>query len=166
MSGAEFNEAILTNAEFLKPFAFTLTHDSEKAKDLYQETVLLALVNREKFCVGSNMRAWLYIIMRNAFINGYRHKTTQKRTVDGKKLPYSVGLNAALAQNDGLPNMSEKEVRGAIYRLPDMFKKPFLFYFQGYRYNEIAQMLKEPLGTVKSHIHFARKLLKARIERQ
>jgi RNA polymerase sigma-70 factor (ECF subfamily) len=58
-----------------------------------------------------------------------------------------------------------KEIRQAINDLPEIFKNPFLLYFEGYRYNEIAELLNEPLGTIKSRIHFARKLLKEQISR-
>jgi RNA polymerase sigma-70 factor (ECF subfamily) len=58
-----------------------------------------------------------------------------------------------------------KEVQQAIYQLPEIFKTPFLLNFDGYKYNEIAEMLEEPLGTIKSRIHFARRLLKAQINR-
>jgi RNA polymerase sigma factor (sigma-70 family) len=74
MSTIEFNQLLLTNAEFLRPFAVTLTHDSEIAKDLFQETLFRALSNKEKYNVGTNIKAWLYTIMRNIFINDYREK--------------------------------------------------------------------------------------------
>jgi RNA polymerase sigma-70 factor (ECF subfamily) len=58
-----------------------------------------------------------------------------------------------------------KEIHGYIHKLPEIFRNPFLLYFDGFKYHEIADMLGEPLGTIKSRIHFARKLLKAQIER-
>jgi RNA polymerase sigma-70 factor (ECF subfamily) len=58
-----------------------------------------------------------------------------------------------------------KEIQRAVHNLPDIFRNPFMLYFEGYRYNEIAEMLKEPLGTIKSRIHFARKLLKEQVSR-
>ena len=61
--------------------------------------------------------------------------------------------------------MRIKEIKNAIQQLPEIFKTPFLLYFDGYKYNEIADVLNEPLGTIKSRIHFARKLLKEQISR-
>ena len=58
-----------------------------------------------------------------------------------------------------------KELQEAIYQLPVIFRNPFLLYFDGFKYHEIADMLHEPLGTIKSRIHFARKLLKSQIQR-
>ena len=77
-----FNKMLLSNAEFLRPFAITLTRDSESAKDLFQETVYRALANREKYNVGTNIKAWLYTIMRNIFINNYRRKSKQNTVFD------------------------------------------------------------------------------------
>jgi RNA polymerase sigma-70 factor (ECF subfamily) len=67
--------------------------------------------------------------------------------------------------NTAETNLKLKEIQQAVYNLPDIFRNPFMLYFEGYRYNEIADMLKEPLGTIKSRIHFARKLLKEQITR-
>ncbi|MEJ7682665.1 MAG: sigma-70 family RNA polymerase sigma factor [Segetibacter sp.] len=82
MSTIEFNQLLLTNAEFLRPFAITLTHDNETAKDLFQETLFRALANKEKYNVGTNIKAWLYTIMRNIFINNYRRKARQNTVLD------------------------------------------------------------------------------------
>ena len=75
MPALDFNKTLLLHAEFLKPFAITLTHDSEEAKDLFQETLYRALANKEKYNIGTNLKAWLYTIMRNIFINNYRNLT-------------------------------------------------------------------------------------------
>ena len=78
MSTLEFNQLLVSNAEFLKPFAVTLTRDSETAKDLFQETLYRAISNRDKYNVGTNIKAWLYTIMRNIFINNYRRRAKQQ----------------------------------------------------------------------------------------
>jgi RNA polymerase sigma-70 factor (ECF subfamily) len=166
MAHTNFNEALATNAEFLKPFAFTLTHDSEEAKDLYQETILRALVNKEKYDVGTNIKAWLYTIMRNIFINNYRRKATQKTIFENVPADYHINTSSPVITGNAISIINAKEIQKAVYSLPDILKKPFLFYFDGYKYHEIAYLLGEPLGTIKSRIHFARKLLKAQIERQ
>src|SRR3981081_3561849 len=82
MSSIEFNQLLVSNAEFLKPFAITLTRDSEAAQDLYQETLYRALANKDKYNVGTNIKAWLYTIMRNIFINNYRRKAKQNTVFD------------------------------------------------------------------------------------
>ena len=165
MSNLEFNEMLLTNADFLKPFAINLTRDNEAANDLYQETLYKALANKEKYNVGTNIKAWLFTIMRNIFINDYRRKAKQKTIFDSTPNEYLINLKQASISNAAESSMRMKEINKAIQELPEIFKTPFLLYFDGYKYNEIADVLHEPLGTIKSRIHFARKLLKEQISR-
>lgn len=165
MSTIEFNQLLLSNAEFLRPFAITLTHDNETAKDLFQETLFRALANKEKYNVGTNIKAWLYTIMRNIFINNYRRKARQNTVLDNSPNEFLLDYNQTTSSNTAEATLQLKEIQASIHHLPDIFKKPFLLYFDGFKYHEIAGMLKEPLGTIKSRIHFARKLLKAQIER-
>ena len=165
MSTVEFNKMLLTNAEFLRPFAITLTRDNETAKDLFQETLFRALSNKEKYNVGTNIKAWLYTIMRNIFINNYRRKARQNTVLDSTPNEFLLDYNQTTAINNAEANLQLKEIQSSIHELPEIFKKPFLLYFDGFKYHEIAVMLKEPLGTIKSRIHFARKLLKAQIQR-
>ncbi len=165
MSTLEFNEMLLSNASFLKPFAINLTRDTEAANDLYQDTLYKALANREKYNVGTNIKAWLFTIMRNIFINNYRRKAKQKTIFDSTPNDYLLNQNQATVANAAESEMKIKEIKKAIVELPEIFKTPFLLYFDGYRYNEIADVLNEPLGTIKSRIHFARKLLKEQISR-
>lgn len=165
MSTFDFNEMLVINAEFLKPFAITLTRDTEAAKDLFQETLYRALANKDKYNVGTNIKAWLYTIMRNIFINNYRRKSKQNTIFDNTPNDFLLDYNQAATANDAIATLNIKEVQEAIFGLPEIFKNPFLLYFDGFKYHEIADMLGEPLGTIKSRIHFARKLLKAQIER-
>ena len=165
MSSSEFNQMLLSNADFLKPFAVNLTRDTEAANDLYQETLYKALANQEKYNAGTNIKAWLFTIMRNIFINNYRRKAKQKTIFDNTPNDYLINLKQATVSNDAESDMRIKEIKKAIQQLPEIFKTPFLLYFDGYKYNEIAEVLNEPLGTIKSRIHFARKLLKEQINR-
>jgi RNA polymerase sigma-70 factor (ECF subfamily) len=165
MSTVNFDQMLLNNTEFLKPFAITLTRDHEQAKDLMQETLYRALANKEKYNVGTNVKAWLYTIMRNIFINNYRRKSKQQTIFDNTPNEFLLNLNQGAVANDAVATLNMKEVQEAIAQLPEIFKTPFLLYFDGFKYNEIADMLNEPLGTIKSRIHFARKLLKSQIDR-
>jgi len=165
MTTIEFNDLFLGNTDFLKPFAVNLTKDSEAANDLYQETLYRALVNREKYSDGTNIKAWLYTIMRNIFINDYRRRARQKTIFDDTVNDYLLNLKLVAISNTAETNLRIKEITAAIVHLPDIFKIPFQLYFDGYKYQEIAELLHEPLGTIKSRIHFARKLLKEQISR-
>lgn len=164
MGAIEFNNLLVSNSEFLKPFAITLTRDTETAKDLFQETIYRALANREKYNVGTNIRAWLYTIMRNIFINNYRRKIKQNTVIDTSANDYLLNNNQ-MQVNNTESTVFVKEIMSYIYKLPEIFKQPFILYFDGFRYHEIAHMLNEPLGTVKSRIHFARKMLKSQVDR-
>ncbi|HZG22939.1 MAG TPA: RNA polymerase sigma factor, partial [Chitinophagaceae bacterium] len=124
-----------------------------------------ALANKDKYNVGTNIKAWLYTIMRNIFINNYRRKAKQNTIFDNTPNDYLLNYNQAVATNEAESNLKLKDLNSAIHDLPEIFRNPFLLYFDGYKYHEIAGMLKEPLGTIKSRIHFARKLLKTQIQR-
>jgi RNA polymerase sigma-70 factor (ECF subfamily) len=165
MASIDFTQALLQDAEFLKPFAITLTRDNETAKDLFQETLFRALANKDKYNVGTNIKAWLFTIMRNIFINNYRRKAKQQTIFDSTPNDFLLDYNQVTTSNDAESSMRMKEINTAIHNLPEIFRSPFLLYFYGFKYHEIAGMLNEPLGTIKSRIHFARKLLKSQISR-
>ncbi|WP_018630781.1 RNA polymerase sigma factor [Niabella aurantiaca] len=165
MANKEFNELLVDNADFLKPFAVNLTKNSESANDLYQETLYKALANSEKYHSGTNIKAWLFTIMRNIFINDYRRNVKRKTILDSTPEDYLINMSQVSVVNTAESSLREKEINTAIEGLPETFKVPFRLYFEGYKYQEIAEYLQEPLGTIKSRIHFARKLLKEQIRR-
>lgn len=166
MSSVEFNTLLIGNADFLKPFAFTLTKDAEQAKDLYQETLFRALSNQEKYLEGTNIRAWLFTIMRNIFINHYRKKLKHRMVAEPSASDFFINYHQNTVNNKAASNLQMKDIHVAVYHLPNIFKKPFMLYYEGYKYFEIANILQEPLGTIKSRIHFARKILKSQVPRQ
>lgn len=159
MSTQEFNTLVLNNTEGLKPFAITLTKDHEAAKDLCQETLYKAFAYREQYKPGTNIKAWLFTIMRNIFINEYRR--AGRKTVIMETLKHSQSHFALSSEI----SLKLKEINEAIHNLPSIFKTACLLYLQGYKYHEIAFALNEPLGTIKSRIHFAKKLLQKQIDR-
>ena len=165
MSTIEFSQVLIRNTDYLKPFAMSLTRDAESAKDIIQETLYRALANKEKYNTGTNIKAWLYTIMRNIFINNYRRSAKQNTVFDNTPNDYLLDYNQFTTANTAETNLSLKEIKEAVYQLPDIFKSPFELYFEGYKYHEIADILAEPLGTIKSRIHFARKLLKQQLTR-
>jgi RNA polymerase sigma factor (sigma-70 family) len=165
MSTQEFNQLLLQNTEYLRPFAVTLTKDHESAKDLLQETMFRALSNQDKYSVGTNIKAWLYTIMRNIFINNYRRKAKQNTIFDNTPNEFLIDQNQGAIPNSAETSIRLKDITKAIHELPSIFKQPFMLYFEGYKYHEIAVMLNEPLGTIKSRIHFARRLLKTEISK-
>jgi RNA polymerase sigma-70 factor (ECF subfamily) len=99
--------------------------------------------------------------MRNTFINEYRRNERKRIVTSAVQYAEKQNVNSLSAEG----NMRLKEIQNAIYNLPGTFKSVCLLYLQGYKYNEIAMVLNEPLGTIKSRIHFARKLLQKQIDR-
>src|SRR6185436_1426093 len=133
MPAVEFNQMLIQNADFLKPFAVTLTKDQETAKDLLQETMYRALANKEKYSVGTNVKAWLYTIMRNIFINNYRRKVKQNTIFDNSPNDFLLDYQQSAITNEAESNIRVKEIHTAIYALPEIFKQPFMLYFEGYK---------------------------------
>lgn len=165
MKEQAFNRILLDNRLFLEPASVALTRDEDEAKDLVQDTLYRALLYKDKYREGTNIRAWLYTIMRNIFINNYRRgKKFVKVTSDAPR-DYYLFRADKVAQNGGLVNTGLRELRSAIHRLPDIFRLSFELHYLGYKYQEIADALREPLGTIKSRIHFARKMLASSVSR-
>jgi len=165
MTAPSFNQLVLLNSDFLQPVAVSLTRDTEDAKDLIQETLYRAIANREKYHNGTNIKAWLYTIMRNVFINNYRRKKKFTKVSSDVPQDYFLFQTNRVAQNDGIVNSGLREIKAAIDRLPEIFRLSFELHYIGYKYQEIAETLHEPLGTIKSRIHFARKMLAAKLTR-
>lgn len=159
MTAIEFNSRILTQKSSLNNFALSLTHNREDASDLVQDTFVKAITYREKFADNTNIKAWLFTIMKNTFINAYRRNLKTKQLVSTGD---DTALNRAFKQNSNVNSDSRintKEIIKEIENLIDDYKVPFKRYFNGYKYEEIAHELHLPLGTVKSRIFLARKIL-------
>jgi RNA polymerase sigma-70 factor (ECF subfamily) len=159
MTAIEFNTRIVGERTPLRNFALSLTHNAEDALDLLQETYLKALSYRSKFEDNTNLRAWLFTIMKNTFINSYRREVKSKQLISKGD---ENALNRAFSQNSydhSESRMNAKEIVKKIAALPAEYRIPFARYYNGYRYEEIATQMSLPLGTVKSRIFIARKLL-------
>ncbi len=150
--------AIHEQIPFLYKIAYKYTKESEVADDLVQETVYKALKNESSFQKGTNLRAWLSIILRNNYINEYRKKTRYTNTDD--VISYVGNKESYKAKNDGENTLAVQYIEEEIEKLPENLKDPFMLYYEGFSYDEIATEFDIPLGTVKSRIHHARKRLK------
>lgn len=165
MKKQAFNRILLNNCVFLEPASIALTRNAEEAKDLVQDTLYRALLYKDKYKEGTNIRAWLYTIMRNIFINNYRRRKKFVKISSDVPQDYYLFRIDKVAQNGGLMNTGLRELKNAVNRLPDIFRLSFELHYLGYKYQEIADALREPLGTIKSRIHFARKMLSSSISR-
>jgi RNA polymerase sigma-70 factor (ECF subfamily) len=164
MQKMEFAPAVTEYAYALKPFAISLTKDVEDAHDLIHETILLALTNKARFMPGSNMKAWLYTIMKNIFINNYRRRKKHNSLIDSTGDIYYVDSTSTHVSNIGESNLATENISFAVNKLKERFRVPFMMSYQGFKYHEIAEHLAIPIGTVKGRIHFARKVLKTKLE--
>ena len=143
----------------LRHFALKLTADQDSANDLVQDCMLKALDNKDKFDPGTNFKGWMYIIMRNAFINNYRIKKSQGDLYILSEPDYHFLLrDDSFAFIDN--SQDAKEIRAALKTLPKEHYNAFMLYISGFKYREIAQETGVSLGTIKSRIFHSRKKLK------
>lgn len=157
MSVIEFNEMIIKIRQALSAFAYNLTRDREDAQDLVQETYFKAYANRDKFSVGTNVKAWMMTIMKHIFINDYRRNKKRNIMHDPTENLYLINSYASTVPNLAISNFVMQDLNNAVNHLTEDYKKPFLMHSDGYKYEEIAEECALPLGTVKSRIFFARK---------
>ncbi|MCB9297468.1 MAG: RNA polymerase sigma factor [Lewinellaceae bacterium] len=143
----------------LRAFSLKLTGNTVDAEDLYQDTALRIITNADKYRQGTNFKAWAVTIMRNIFINNYRKKVRRNMIIDQTPNNYYINSGDKLVENDGETNVAYNELMKMVNTLPDDFRRPFLMAYQGFKYDEIAEQLGSPLGTIKSRIFFARKKL-------
>lgn len=160
MSQIEFYSRFDQLSTLLQSFAYNLTKNTEDAKDLFQETAYRAMTNREKFRPGTNLKAWLFTIMKNIFINNYRKKAKANTIIDSTDNLFYLNSGKQSIANGAEADMMMEELVVMISRLDGSIRIPFLMHYQGFKYQEIADHLDLPLGTVKSRIFFARKELK------
>lgn len=165
MSTVEFYTKFDSIAGLLQRFAYNLTKNMEDARDLYQETAFRAIKNKEKFNPGTNFKAWIMTIMKNIFINNYRKKVKRATLLDKSDNNYFIDSGKKDVINDANGNILFDELMKMVDQLEDNLRVPFLMNFEGYKYQEIADELGLPLGTVKSRIFFARKELKAAVNK-
>ncbi len=159
MSTLEFNAAFAKLHDLLFAFAMKMTRNKEDAKDLMQETAMLAYANLHRFQPGTYFKSWVSTIMRNSFINNYRKMKTRNK-VEKPIEDFVSTVGGTTIMNQASSIIMQGELNDIINKLSNDYKVPFLMFFQGYHYDEIAEHMSLPIGTVKSRIFYARKQLK------
>ena len=145
-----------------RAFALHLTHDEDRAGDLLQETVYLVLKNWRSFQQGSSFTAWAKTILRNVFINGYRRQRRRGDLLDRDR-PQHAWLTDTTTANAAEGGFSTTEILRLIEELPEANRRAFRLHLRGYRYHEIARLTDSPIGTAKSRVHGARKVLRRQL---
>ena len=159
MTTFEFNTNLIGMKPNLQRFAMSLTYDRDTALDLVQETYLKALTYKDKFVDYTNLKAWVFTIMKNTFINNYRRGIKENTIIDTTRDLYFINQPQDKGFISPESKYSEAEIEKAIDSLEDEFRIPFRMHIQGFKYKEIADNLGLKIGTVKSRIFFTRQKL-------
>ncbi len=160
MTQIEFNKMVDSHSVSLKMHALNFTKDVEDANDLVQDTMLKAIRFYQTFQEGTNFKGWLFVIMKNTFINNYRKTAKSKSLIIQDEEISSLNLLYSAHKNGSVSKMIVDDIQKALNHLPEVYSVPFIKYFEGFKYHEIALELQIPLGTVKTRIHVAREMLK------
>lgn len=165
MTAIEFNTRLTNEKQSLNNFALSLTRNTDDALDLLQDTFVKAITYKDKFEDSTNFRAWLFTIMKNTFINSYRRSVRTKQIMQTNS-----DVAMARAWKNNYQDITEsrlaaKDIIKKIENLEDQYKIPFAKYYCGFKYEEIASEMNLPLGTIKSRIFLARKILMSSISR-
>ena len=159
MSSKNFQTKLLSLQGNLLNFAYLLTSNRDDAYDLLQDTTLKALDNEDKYVENVNFKGWVFTIMRNIFINNYRKVVRSATVIDQTEDLYHLNLPQDSGFETPEGSFAAKEITAAINAFSDDYRIPFTMHVAGYKYNEIAEKMNLPLGTVKSRIFFARQRL-------
>jgi RNA polymerase sigma-70 factor (ECF subfamily) len=159
MTAHEFNNSLIVMKPNLQRFAMSLTSDRDSALDLVQDTYLKAITYKDKFVDFTNLKAWVFTIMKNTFINNYRRNVKENTLIDGTQDLYYINLPHDKGYVSPESSYAEAEIEKAIDSLSDEFRIPFRMHIEGFKYKEIADKLDLKIGTVKSRIFFTRQKL-------
>jgi RNA polymerase sigma-70 factor, ECF subfamily len=162
----DFEKEAIPHMDALYNFALRLTGDEDDADDLVQETYMKAFRFFDKFEKGTNCKAWLYRILKNSYINDYRKTTKEPDKVDYEDVQNfyeNVKSDEVETQHyvqDVFTHLMDDEMSKAITELPEDFRTVIILSdIEGFTYEEIADFVDVPVGTVRSRLHRARKML-------
>ncbi|MEQ9091482.1 MAG: sigma-70 family RNA polymerase sigma factor [Balneola sp.] len=166
----EFNKEIIPHLDVMYNFALRLTTDPVDAEDLVQDTIVKAYRFFSSYENGTNAKAWLFRILKNSFINNYRKSSKKPQQVDYDEVSsYYESVRAERTETSDLENLMFRELMDdemsiALKQLPEDFRTVVLLCdVEGYTYEEIANMLDVPIGTIRSRLHRGRNLLKTEL---
>ena len=159
MRADNFQSNLMSLQDNLLNFAYMLTSNRDDAYDLLQDTTLKALDNQDKYAENTNFKGWVFTIMRNIFINNYRKMVRSATIIDQTEDLYHLNLPQESGLDTPEGSYAAGEITDAINSFSDDYRIPFSMHVAGYKYNEIAEHMNLPLGTVKSRIFFARQRL-------
>jgi RNA polymerase sigma-70 factor (ECF subfamily) len=166
----DFQKEAMQHIDALYNFALRMTNDQEDAEDLVQETYMKAYRFFDSFEKGTNCKAWLFRILKNSYINKYRKEAKEPDKVDYDDIKefYHTVKHSSTDSNDMqekiFGSLLDDEVSRALEGLPEDFREVVqLCDIEGFTYEEIANMVDCPIGTVRSRLHRGRKVLRDRL---
>jgi len=160
MNELYFSRMIKEHSPSLRIHALRYTKNEDDADDLVQDTMIKAIRFYENFEEGSNIKGWLFIILRNTFINDYRKNIKKRAIITQTEEISSQDLAISASDNKAPGTFIMGDIQMALSSIPEMYSVPFIKHFEGHKYQEIADEFNMPIGTVKTRIHVARELLK------
>lgn len=173
MASDPFETEALSFLDALYRTGLRMTRSEAEAEDLVQETYIRAFRFRQQFTPGTNLKAWLFRILTNTFINQYRRKAARPETTELDDVEESIlyrhmrdvspGSSSPDPEAELIDNTLSSEVKEALEALPEKFRTTLLLDVEGFSYKEIAEMLDIPIGTVMSRLHRGRKFLQKRL---
>ncbi len=164
MHTALYHQLLVEHAPVLRAFAYRFTKDHNEIDDLLQDTMIKAIRYHNSFQDGTNLRAWLFTIMRNTFINEYRKVSRKNALINTEDELSSANLMESSTKNLAEGSFAMADIKRSLSLIPPKFSIPFVKYFEGYKYEEIAAAMDIPIGTVKTRIHMARRLLQKKLK--
>lgn len=161
-----FEEQVLPHRDALYNYGLKLTRSESDSEDLVQDTLLKAFRFYDKFEQGTNIKAWLFMILKNTFINSYRKTSKQPTKVDYDDVQNFYDnikpedIKTEHTSDDAFGKLMDDEITEAIAGLQDDYRTVIILSdIEGYTYDEIAEFIDRPVGTVRSRLHRARKML-------
>ncbi|HPN37920.1 MAG TPA: sigma-70 family RNA polymerase sigma factor [Melioribacteraceae bacterium] len=163
---AEFEREVIPYSNSLYNFAFQMTGDSDEANDLVQETLIKAFRFFDRFERGTNIKGWLFRILKNSFINEFRKGVKGPARVDYDDIQNfyeSISeseIKTKHYEEDAFNQLLDDDISTALEKLPEDFRTVIILNdLEGFTYEEIADFVDCPVGTVRSRLHRARKML-------
>jgi RNA polymerase sigma factor (sigma-70 family) len=164
MTAIDFDTQIASLRSTLRMFTRRFTNNREESLDLVQDTILKALLYRDKFREDTNLKGWLFTIMRNTFINNYRKTQRERTSTDSTKELYFLNVEDMHTFNRPGSSFEYEDIWKNVHEIREELLTPFKMHDSGYKYHEIAQHLGIPIGTVKNRIFHARKEIQKKLQ--